>query len=230
MRGDGVLGRARSFLIAAVGRVCSTGSEALEKCALVPVDSRSSRIAFPFVAATFGWMLTEIGRQPWIVQGLLKTADANSPSVSTTWLAISLTVVRAALHRAARRRLRADAALREPRPGRRASREERGAGAALRRSRTEMDLQIFWFVLIAVLWGGYFLLEGFDFGVGMLLPFLPRDERERGDMFEHDRARSGTATRSGSWSPAARRSRPSRPGTRRCSRASTSRCCSSSSS
>jgi cytochrome bd ubiquinol oxidase subunit II len=47
-----------------------------------------------------------------------------------------------------------------------------------------MDLQIFWFCLIAVLWGGYFVLEGFDFGVGMLLPFVPRDERERGAMFE----------------------------------------------
>jgi len=47
-----------------------------------------------------------------------------------------------------------------------------------------MDLQILWFCLIAVLWSGYFLLEGFDFGVGMLLPFLPKDERERGTMFE----------------------------------------------
>src|ERR1700750_3056499 len=47
-----------------------------------------------------------------------------------------------------------------------------------------MDLQTLWFCLIAVLWAGYFLLEGFDFGVGMLLPFLPRDERERGMMFE----------------------------------------------
>jgi cytochrome d ubiquinol oxidase subunit II len=47
-----------------------------------------------------------------------------------------------------------------------------------------MGLQIFWFVLIAILWSGYFLLEGFDFGVGMLLPFLPRDEEERGTMFE----------------------------------------------
>ena len=47
-----------------------------------------------------------------------------------------------------------------------------------------MDLQILWFVLIAVLWGGYFLLEGFDFGVGMLLPFLPRNERQRSTMFE----------------------------------------------
>jgi len=45
-----------------------------------------------------------------------------------------------------------------------------------------MNLQNLWFVLIAVLWSGYFLLEGFDFGVGMLLPFLPRDEEERGEM------------------------------------------------
>src|SRR5262245_49858525 len=42
-----------------------------------------------------------------------------------------------------------------------------------------MDLETFWFCLIAVLWAGYFLLEGFDFGVGMLLPFVPRDEEER---------------------------------------------------
>jgi cytochrome d ubiquinol oxidase subunit II len=47
-----------------------------------------------------------------------------------------------------------------------------------------MDLEIFWFILIAVLWSGYFLLEGFDFGVGMLLPFVPRNESERGAMFE----------------------------------------------
>jgi cytochrome d ubiquinol oxidase subunit II len=47
-----------------------------------------------------------------------------------------------------------------------------------------MSLEIFWFCLIAVLWGGYFFLEGFDFGVGMLLPFLPRNERERSTMLE----------------------------------------------
>jgi cytochrome bd ubiquinol oxidase subunit I len=47
-------------------------------------------IALPFIAATAGWILTEMGRQPWIVQGLLKTSEANSPSVSTIWLGISL--------------------------------------------------------------------------------------------------------------------------------------------
>jgi cytochrome d ubiquinol oxidase subunit I len=49
-------------------------------------------IAFPYIAATSGWILTEMGRQPWIVQGLLKTDEANSPNVSTTWLGISLGV------------------------------------------------------------------------------------------------------------------------------------------
>ncbi len=37
-----------------------------------------------------------------------------------------------------------------------------------------MDLPTVWFVLIAVLWTGYLVLEGFDFGVGMLLPVLGR--------------------------------------------------------
>jgi cytochrome d ubiquinol oxidase subunit I len=49
-------------------------------------------MVFPYIAATAGWILTEMGRQPWIVQGLLKTADAHSPAVSSTMLAFSLTV------------------------------------------------------------------------------------------------------------------------------------------
>ena len=40
-------------------------------------------------------------------------------------------------------------------------------------------LQTIWFILIAVLWMGFFFLEGFDFGVGMLLPFLGKNDTER---------------------------------------------------
>jgi cytochrome bd ubiquinol oxidase subunit II len=40
-------------------------------------------------------------------------------------------------------------------------------------------LQAIWFVLISVLWLGYFVLEGFDFGVGMLLRTVGRDRAER---------------------------------------------------
>src|SRR4029450_11053830 len=76
------------------------------------------------------------------------------------------------------RRLRAHAPIRAACP----------AGAAGRAAATRgdllMDLQILWFCLIAFFWSGYFLLEGFDFGVGMLLPFVPRDEKERGAMFQ----------------------------------------------
>lgn len=42
-----------------------------------------------------------------------------------------------------------------------------------------MDLPTLWFCVIAVLWLGYLFLEGFDFGVGMLLPVLGRKEPER---------------------------------------------------
>ena len=42
-----------------------------------------------------------------------------------------------------------------------------------------MDLQTLWFILIALLFIGFFVLEGFDFGVGILLPFMSREDRER---------------------------------------------------
>ena len=42
-----------------------------------------------------------------------------------------------------------------------------------------MELTTVWFLLIAFLWTGYFVLEGFDFGVGMLMGILGRNDRER---------------------------------------------------
>ncbi|MEV6563273.1 cytochrome d ubiquinol oxidase subunit II [Streptomyces kronopolitis] len=42
-----------------------------------------------------------------------------------------------------------------------------------------MQLHDVWFVLIAFLWVGYFFLEGFDFGIGVLTKLLARDRRER---------------------------------------------------
>jgi cytochrome d ubiquinol oxidase subunit I len=49
-------------------------------------------IPLPYLAALSGWVLTEMGRQPWIVWGLLETASANSPSVSISTLILSLSV------------------------------------------------------------------------------------------------------------------------------------------
>ncbi len=49
-------------------------------------------VVTPFLMNTAGWMLTENGRQPWIVQGLMKTINASSPSVTATDIWISLIV------------------------------------------------------------------------------------------------------------------------------------------
>ncbi|HMU27177.1 MAG TPA: cytochrome ubiquinol oxidase subunit I [Solirubrobacterales bacterium] len=46
--------------------------------------------SLPFIAAAAGWIFTEMGRQPWVVFGLLRTQDANSPTVSATEVWISL--------------------------------------------------------------------------------------------------------------------------------------------
>jgi cytochrome d ubiquinol oxidase subunit I len=38
-------------------------------------------IPFPYIANTAGWMVAELGRQPWVVYGLMRTAEASSPRV-----------------------------------------------------------------------------------------------------------------------------------------------------
>jgi cytochrome bd ubiquinol oxidase subunit I len=49
-------------------------------------------VPVPFIVNTAGWLLTENGRQPWIVQGLQRTADAASPSVGVGAIVTSLAV------------------------------------------------------------------------------------------------------------------------------------------
>jgi len=39
-----------------------------------------------------------------------------------------------------------------------------------------VELNVVWFILLTVLFAGFFLLEGFDYGVGILLPFLGKNE------------------------------------------------------
>ena len=49
-------------------------------------------VFIPFVMGTAGWVLTENGRQPWIVDGLMLTKDGLSPSVPAAQIAVSMTV------------------------------------------------------------------------------------------------------------------------------------------
>ena len=88
-----------------------------------------------------------------------------------------------------------------------------------------MTLNDVWFLLIAVLWTGYFVLEGFDFGVGMLLPVLGRDEADAAGAHQHDRP--GLGRQRGLAARRRRRHLRRLPGVVRhaCSPASTCRCC-----
>ncbi|WP_025783733.1 cytochrome ubiquinol oxidase subunit I [Sporosarcina sp. D27] len=47
-------------------------------------------IFLPFIGNSFGWIMSEIGRQPWVVNGLMKTADGVSPNVSAGQILFSL--------------------------------------------------------------------------------------------------------------------------------------------
>jgi hypothetical protein len=47
-----------------------------------------------------------------------------------------------------------------------------------------MGLEVFWFIVIAILWTGFFILEGFDFGVGMLHDVVGRNDDERSAAME----------------------------------------------
>jgi cytochrome bd ubiquinol oxidase subunit I len=78
------------FLIAAVGAWLYRGQK-LEKARWFQRIAIVA-IAFPYIAAIFGWILTEMGRQPWIVQNLLKTSQAVSASTTTAMVATSLGV------------------------------------------------------------------------------------------------------------------------------------------
>jgi cytochrome d ubiquinol oxidase subunit I len=49
-------------------------------------------VILPFLMNTAGWLLTESGRQPWIVQGIMLTKNGLSLSVSTSWLVTSLLI------------------------------------------------------------------------------------------------------------------------------------------
>ena len=127
---------------------------------------------------TAGWLLTESGRQPWIVQGLMKTVNANSPSVTSTdiWISlIAFVLIYIALGAAdlvlMLRYARKGLDRRRGRSSRAASRagtaERRSPALTLLGARQEpMHLHTIWFVIIAIFWVGFFVLEGFDFGVG----------------------------------------------------------------
>ena len=126
-------------------------------------------IPLPYLAALAGWVLTEVGRQPWIVWGLAEDGGCQLAERLHDDDRLQPRKIHPPVRRPGGRRRHTHAPLCAARPAgrRRRRRRVRGAGGE-----QLMDLQLLWFCLIAFFWAGYFALEGFDLGVGMHLPFL----------------------------------------------------------
>ena len=165
-----------------------------------------------FVAVIAGWMTTEVGRQPWTVYGLLRTADSVSPSLTGTDVAISLalyvvvylimfptgiafmaTIVRRGVDDGGRRARRGRGE--PPGPGicRAAAPSTAGAPAAPPAASDGsaamiLDLVPIWTVILGLAVFFYVVLDGFDLGVGILSGFAPTgvapadDELDRADL------------------------------------------------
>ncbi|MCR6644707.1 MAG: cytochrome d ubiquinol oxidase subunit II [Terricaulis sp.] len=141
-----------------------------------------------FIAVLAGWVTAEVGRQPYVVYGVLRTADAVSP-VSTASVATSLLffmIVYAIVFSAGAlyilRLMAKGPESDEPEPH---SNQPPGTPLGARDrggvSMFGLELSVIWAVLIAVAVFLYVALDGFDLGVGILFPFA-KDARERDQM------------------------------------------------
>ena len=158
-----------------------------------PAFLRASTWAIPvgYIAVTAGWITTEVGRQPYVVYGHLRTADAVTPSLTGADVLTSLVVyIVVYLRRVRRRRCTTSSGWCSAACPSEAQRASRSATSARRgrcrrrpgtrrtdhgaRPRADLDARcspsrVFMYVL----------LDGFDLGVGILFPFAPDDARAR---------------------------------------------------
>ena len=144
-------------------------------------------------AVTFGWITTEHGRQPWVIYGLLRTADAVAP-ISLPSVAASLVLfvvvyclvfgtgtyyilrlMRTVPHTMAppsQLAGRAPADRGQQRAARARRRPVAGAGGV---TAVQYDLPLIWAGLVAFYVAMYVVMDGFDLGIGILFPFARSD-------------------------------------------------------
>ncbi len=134
----------------------------------------------PYVANTAGWMTAEIGRQPWLVYGLIRTSAGYSPHVSAgntlftllgflgmysvlsiLWIVLVYRFIQTGPAAAA-----VAAAFRGT------AHPDSGVGE-------EITMGFVWFWIVAVMIAAYVVLDGFDLGVGILSPFLAQSDDDR---------------------------------------------------
>ena len=144
-------------------------------------------IILPYLANTTGWILTEVGRYPWVVYGLVKMQDGVSKAVTGGMLLTSLIgfilvyglIITATVFLMMKFAKAGPAVIVEP-PAEFTPSVVTPTRIAIGGIR--MTLNTLWFIFIAILYTGFFVLEGFDFGVGILLPFLGKTILNAGQL------------------------------------------------
>ena len=132
---------------------------------------------FPYIATTAGWMTAELGRQPWLVYGLMRTSQGASPLVSLRNRALHLDwVYRVVLcPRAVVPVSDWDEKLRTVR-----SRSSATVGKPCRVGRRRCALIELWFAIAALMMTAYVVLDGFDLGAGACRTWnVARTDQER---------------------------------------------------
>ena len=146
-----------------------------------------------FIAILAGWYTTEIGRQPWIATGILRTADAASPVSGGRGVHDADPVRHRLRHRVLDGHLLHQPPDRvrpqgKPRPSRPtacpppAHRRRAGRARSDREdltpwTRSPIWLPVVWAAIIGIAVALYVILDGFDLGLGILFPFTPEEER-----------------------------------------------------
>ena len=140
---------------------------------------------FPYIATTFGWMTAEIGRQPWLIYGVMRTELGMSPTVSAgngLFTLIGFMGMYALLGVLFLFLIGREVALG---PG--ASNCERPTLSITK----GLKMETTWFCIVAVMLAAYVLLDGFDLGAGMIHLFAARNDRERREILASHRTRLG---------------------------------------
>ena len=125
---------------------------------------------FPYIATTAGWMTAELGRQPWLVYGLLRTRDGTSQLVhagDTVFTSLGFAGIFVVLGF-----LFLYLIMREIAHG-------PVAHTTLTDRREDKTMEALWFWLVSVMVAIYAVMDGFDFGAGILHPLVARTDAER---------------------------------------------------
>ena len=136
----------------------------------------SVELPLPYIATTAGWMTAEIGRQPWLVYGLIRTVEGYFKHVGAGNSLFTLLGFLGMYTCSRSSGSSSSTTIIEPA---RTHRSHAHTQRNLSPRKEPTSMGTLWFWIVAVMLTAYVVLDGFDLGVGILYLFVARTEAER---------------------------------------------------